>query len=192
MAMIKQNPQYLKEQKKKYIFYTFILLVLMLSNYVFGLWLTKTSKNIFTIVSVFFILGVAQMSARLVVYLPYKDPQKDWLDQFKDLPESYILWNSALITNGQKNAYFDSLLISNSKIYCLKQIMPSKSEQLETIIISIFEKRGLEDSLEFIYGNQKVSSLISQLKKQCTNISQQKNLYELFICILYKYIIFSI
>ncbi|NLP46166.1 MAG: hypothetical protein GX347_03850 [Epulopiscium sp.] len=175
MAMIKRNPQYLKEQKKKYIFYTFILLVLMLSNYVFGLWLTKTSKNIFTIVSVFFILGVAQMSARLVVYLPYKDPQKDWLDQFKDLPESYILWNSALITNGQKNAYFDSLLISNSKIYCLKQIMPSKSEQLETIIISIFEKRGLEDSLEFIYGNQKVSSLISQLKKkQCTNISQQK------------------
>ncbi|NLL71337.1 MAG: hypothetical protein GX238_09450 [Epulopiscium sp.] len=180
MVNIKRHPEYLKEQKKKYGLYTFITFLIMIANYTFGLWLTKTPKNIFTIIAVFFILGVAQVGVRLIIYIPYKDPNAKWFDEFKDLPNYYALWNSALITNGQKNAFFDSILIGDSKVYCLCQDTPKNPKKAEDVMTYIFQRKGLENSLYFAYGNQNIKELISNLKeKKIVDPSQQEEFIQI-------------
>ncbi|NMA83101.1 MAG: hypothetical protein GX962_04460 [Epulopiscium sp.] len=175
MEKILRDSEYLKHQKKKYSFYTLLVLGSMLTTYGFGIWLTKTPKNIFTIIAIFLILGVAQLGVRLIVYLPYKDPSKKWLSQFEKTPLPYVLWNSALLTNGKNNIFFDGILIGDSSIHCLSQNKPSNSRKSENAIIYIFERKGLDNKINFVYGDKNIRALISTLQENKTmDLSQQK------------------
>lgn len=154
MAKVIQEADYIKKRKYKYFIRTLISLIIMTSIFVIGFILTKTRNNAFTLISVLFTLVVAQYGVQYISIIKFKDGDVDIAKQLENLSDSYIVWNSGLFADEKGMAFFEYILISDNKIFCIVDNTNRSFDENMKQMRRIVGKKGLINEIVFIERRQ--------------------------------------
>ncbi|WP_058485085.1 NERD domain-containing protein [Defluviitalea phaphyphila] len=150
MAKVIQKADYIKKRKKKYFIYTVISFTLMIIIFLLGIIINNSKYNLFTLFAILFTLPVAQYAVQFISILKYRDGDIKVAKELEKLPDSYIIWNSALFADNIGMAFFDHIVFTDKKIFFILD-KPSKTykENLKTMK-RIIENKGLKNNVVFI------------------------------------------
>lgn len=149
MAQIIQRADYIQKQKKKYLGHTVGALSVMLILFMAGIWVTGTRNNLFTLAAVLFTLVVAQAGTRFFTLYKYQDGNQSTAEKIQKLPEQYVIWNSALITDGREIALFEHMIIGENQLVCI--LYPGKSYEKDIRIMNrLLERKGFADCAMYV------------------------------------------
>jgi len=118
---LKKYPEdygFIEYYKKKKIIAIVIMVVLALIIFIIGLLVNDGSKkNVFTVVSILFVLPAAKFLTTLIITLPQKNVAKEEYDKFK----SYVsnrgnLFPAVVITSEKKVMYMDYIYVGESEV----------------------------------------------------------------------------
>lgn len=180
MAKILQEGDYISKRKRKYLIRTIISLGIMMIIFIIGLALTKTRNNMFTLFSVLFTLVVAQYGVQYISIMKYRDGDPEISKKLSDLPDIYIVWHSALFGDQKGMAFFDHIIITDKKIYCMTDQVTKSYDGNVLHMKRIVENKGLKNQVIFI-KNQKDDfiQLINTFKSQeIKNFDHQEQFVE--------------
>ena len=134
--MVKREKDYLKKQKKKYLRGTIIWLIIMLSIFSLGYFLNRTRNNIFTVIAALFVLPVAQDMTKLIAILKFNDPDAEISKRLEEIKGDYSLFHGILVPDQSSVYYYDHILVTGSKIYCIIDSATNIAKKKE-----VFEKK---------------------------------------------------
>lgn len=123
---------YLKDFKKKRLFLSIGITVLMAAVIGLGLWLNKGDiKNIYTVVGILFALPLAMMLSGLLVVMPMKtmeeSVQKELLAQLSHAGSDQFLWDLAL-SSTEKVRHFPCIIWSDHHVVAWHEGQDNKAQ----------------------------------------------------------------
>jgi heme/copper-type cytochrome/quinol oxidase subunit 4 len=185
MAKIMQDIDYISRKKKRYFMKTVGCVLVMIGVFAVGYITTGSRNNLFTLFAVVFTLAVAQNAVQWITFLKYKDGDKEIGEKLASLPQNYIIWNSILVTDSKGTAFFDHIVISDNKIFCITNRVEKDNTEDIRVMNRILERKGLKGAAQFIGGKGKgvkpipIVQLISDLERQfITETQKQKEIVE--------------
>ncbi len=117
--MIKREKNYLSKIKKKYMVGTIIWLIIMFSVFGTGYFLNKSRNNLFTVVAAVLVLPAAQYITQLFALWKYNDPDLETSEALDEITGHYSVFHGVLVPDRSIILYFDHILVTGSKIYCI-------------------------------------------------------------------------
>lgn len=117
--MIKREKDYLSKIKKKYTWGTIIWLIIMFGVFGTGYFLNKSRNNIFTVVAAVLVLPAAQYITQLFALWKFNDPDIENSKALEKMEGNYSLFHSVLVPDNKLILYFDHIIVTGSKIYCI-------------------------------------------------------------------------
>jgi len=150
MAKVIQEADYIQKRKKKYLTYTLIFFVIMMMIFLIGFIITRTRKNIFTVIAAVFTLVVAQYGVQFFSIIHFKDGDKKIAEVISNLPEDYIVWNSALLGDQIGMTLIEHIIISDKEIICLYDVKNNHYQKNLDTMKRIAQNKGLKEYLKFI------------------------------------------
>ena len=112
---------YITKTKKYDIIKMLIYMAIALAVFVTGLLLNKMSySNVFTVVSILFVLPWAKVLVEFIVMFPYKTPEKEDYKQVETvLPEDSRLLSDLVITSEEKSMGLNFMVIGSGFVHAL-------------------------------------------------------------------------
>lgn len=117
--MIKREKDYLAKIKKKYIWGMVIWLIIMFSIFGVGYFLNETRLNVFTVVAAVLVLPAAQYITQLFALWKFDDPDFETSKALELIKGNYSLFHSVLVPDQRIILYFDHIVVTGTKIYCI-------------------------------------------------------------------------
>ena len=151
----------------------------MFAVFLTGYFLNKTRNNVFTVVAAVLVLPVAQYATWLFSLWPFKDPDPKASLAIETLTGNYNLFHSLLVPAGNNILYFDHIIVTGTKIYCIIDKLTDKANLEERFNQKIKAKGLALNTLTYI-DLGKVENLAGVLKQIQINIAieHEENLKE--------------
>ncbi|HHX59728.1 MAG TPA: hypothetical protein GX707_03160 [Epulopiscium sp.] len=162
--MIKREKNYLTQKKKKYILMSVIWLFIMFGIFWTGYILNNTRNNVFTVFAAVLVLPAAQYMTQLFAILKFKDPDIEASNQLELIKGNYNLFHSVLIPDLTEIIYFDHIVVTGTKIYCIIDNVTDIAKQKE-----IFDKKIKAKGISLkaiVYVDQNKTKDMGNLFKQ--------------------------
>lgn len=177
--MIKREKDYLAKKKKKYLIGTIIGLIIMFSVFGIGYFLNKTRNNIFTVVAAVLVLPAAQFMTLLFALLKFKDPNIETSNKLERISGNYNLFHSVLVPDQTTIIYFDHILVTGTKIYCIIDNVADLAKMQE-IFNKKIKAKGIPLKTIVYVEESKAEEMGNLIKKIETNatIENEENLNE--------------
>ena len=177
--MIKQEKDYIKSQKKKYILYIGIWTVVVLGVFGIGFLITGERTNLFTIIAGFLVIGLALSLSRLCVYLKFKDGNRHYATLIENMKGSYNVFHSAIIPNSSVTILIEHIVVTSRNIYFLglnEEVLKKHRLWLEKRLIA----KGMDvKQLHFIHltHENSVKNIITKIEKDACFTSENLEEY---------------
>lgn len=117
--MIKREKDYLVKKKKKFLAGSIIWSLIVFAIFITGYILNNTRSNIFTVVAAVLVLPIAQNLTQLLTLWKFKDPDFETSQQLEEIKGNYSLFHGVLVPDIKEIMYFDHILVTGRKIYCI-------------------------------------------------------------------------
>ena len=117
--MIKREKDYLAKKKKKFLRGSIIWSLIVFGIFITGYGLNNTRSNIFTVVAAVLVLPIAQNLTQLLTLWKFKDPNLERSNELEGIKGNYSLFHSVLVPDIKEIMYFDHILVTGTKIYCI-------------------------------------------------------------------------
>lgn len=165
--MVLQEKNYIAKQRKKHFILGLCLTLVVLGIFAFGLIMTKTRANLFTVCACVTAIGASLFITRWISFSRYKDGEEAIALLLEALPQADQIYHSAIIPYAKGTAYFEHIVVIGTKIYLIaytkKQI-----EQHGKAVQEVLEMKGiLRKNLSFI-----VIENVEQMKKYIPKMEQ--------------------
>lgn len=117
--MVKQERDYIYNQKKKYLTHTLIWTAAMLVVFATGIFLTKSRANYFTVVSGLMAMGLALNLTRFISFNKFRDGDKEFAQYLENMKGSLNIFHSAIIPDTRETVLFEHIIVTARSIYFL-------------------------------------------------------------------------
>lgn len=117
--MVKQEKDYLKQQKKKYLRYTIYWTIGVLAVFVIGIAITGERANYFTLASGLLVVGLALHFSRFMAYRKFKDGDEDYSNYLEGMKGDYNIIHSAVIPDVRATLLVEHIVVTSRNIYFL-------------------------------------------------------------------------
>lgn len=175
--MIKREKDYLAKTKKKYIWGMVIWLIIMFSIFGIGYYLNGTRLNIFTVAAAVLVLPAAQYITLLLSLWKFKDPDLETSNKLELIKGNYSLFHSVLVPTQTIILYFDHIIVTGSKIYCIIDSTSDLSKTKEAFNKKISAKGIALKTI--VYVDQSATKDMSGLFKKIETSAGVENLENL-------------
>lgn len=177
--MIKREKDYLKKQKKKHLIGTLIWLAVMFGIFGIGYFLNRTRNNIFTVIAALFVLPAAQDMTKLIAILKFKDPDIETSKKLEDIKGEYNIFHGVLIPDVSSIYYYDHIVVTGTKIYCIIDSASNISKKKEVFNKKIEAKAiPLKTVIYIESGKTKEKGNIFKKIERNAEIANKENLNE--------------
>ena len=165
--MVKQEKNYIKRQKKKYLLAGIIWSIIVLIIFGTGLLLTKTRANLFTVFACVIAIVASLFITRFISFCRYHDCDEACAESLESMSGDYALYHSAIIPSNKGTAYFEHVAVTSQAIYFIsytkEQVM-----QYRTWIIEGLGSKGIGAShVHFI-----VAKDLKQMEQHVTRLQK--------------------
>lgn len=180
MANILCPSGYIKVEKQKALKKALIMLVFMVASYLFAVFYIadKFPKLFFIVllISAFCTLLVAQSAVRYLLMFTYKDDESDITQRLENLSDELYLFNSLIITDGNKRAFLEHVVVNNKEInvFLVSSVKnkQDKMKEYKVVVNNIFHNKGVDCKINFITTLQDAEMAILKLKNTTKRVAQ--------------------
>lgn len=181
MANILCPSGYIKTEKRKAFKKTFLMLMVMVAAYLFAVYYIadKVPKLFFIVllISAFCTLVVAQGAVRYFLMFSYKDDESEITKRLENLSDEVYLFNSLIITDGNKRAFLEHVVVSDKEINVfLVKNKQEKIKEYKVVINNIFNNKGINYKINFITTLKEAEKTILKLKNTTKKIKETDEL----------------
>lgn len=147
----------------------------MIFIFIIGIIITKTRNNVFTVLAALLTLVVAQYGVQIISIIKYKDGDSKVAKTLSELPNNYVVWNSALLGDNIGMTFLEHIIITDKEIVCILDSMDKNYQANVKSMERIAQNKGITQSIVFIQKGGKgfnefleksQSHEINDLKKQ--------------------------
>ncbi len=122
----------------------------MMIIFLIGIMITKTNKNLFTVIAALFTLVIAQYGVQFFSIINFKDGNEAIATALRNLPEDFIVWNSALLGDQIGMTVINHIIITDKDVICLYDEASKNSKKNIDTMKRIANNKGLEEKVKFI------------------------------------------
>lgn len=140
--MIKQEKNYIKKQKKKYLLAGIVWSLIVLIIFGIGLLLTGTRANLFTVCACVIAIVASLFITRFISFSRYHDGDEAYAKLLENMTGDYALFHSAIIPGQKGTAYFEHVVVMNQVIYFISYTK-EQVKQYRTWIIDGLSLKGI-------------------------------------------------
>ena len=155
---------HIRAEKKKNLCGALSMILIGVAIFVLGLCLNKFEKaNIFTIISVLFVLPMARFLTTLIILLPYKSPEEALFRQVREkLPQGSVLLSDYVFTLGERVMGRDFFVLTGNELVGLEARGKEKTDKITGLLSTELKKRGISGKVE-VYNEKE--RFFAQLQK---------------------------
>lgn len=162
--MKKGTVGYIKKRKRFQVLYTLLIVLVSLGLFFIGLSVTKTTKNIMTVIAVLGVLPGAKSLVTVIILLPYHSLEQTKADIFLNhCPEGSETYADLVFSSTERVMHLDFLCVLGTEcIGYSKETGPV--EKIETYFTETMRKRGISVHMKVITKESDFLKRLSALK----------------------------
>lgn len=169
--MIKQEKDYIKRQKKKYLIASSFWSAIVLIIFVTGLILTKTRANLFTVFACVMAIVASLFITRCISFSRFNDCDEERASMLEAMNGTYDLYHSAIIPYASGSAYFEHVVVTELGIYFIAYTK-AQVDKYRTWMQELLGTKGIGSShLYFLVAKDAV-----QLRHHISHIEKEEKL----------------
>lgn len=143
--MIKQEKDYIKKQKKKYLIASLFWSIVVLIIFITGLVLTKTRANLFTVCACVMAVVASLFITRFISFSRFHDCDEERASMLEAMNGTYDLYHSAIIPYASGSAYFEHVVVTGTSIYFIAYSQ-AQVEKYRTWMQELLGTKGIGSS----------------------------------------------
>lgn len=154
-----------------------IWLAIVFTIFIIGYILNKTRKNIFTVAAAVLVLPIAQYSTQLITIWKFKDPDSKTSERLEQIKGEYNLFHSVLVPAKNTILYFDHIIVTGSKLYCIVN-EPKDMNNIKTLFNDKINSKGIpQEAIVYLEQNKatNMGNVLKQIEKNVA-LEDEENL----------------
>lgn len=170
---LKGENGYIDYYKKKYLKFSIILLLLVVTIYVIGKIFAPNHFIYFMVGSALMILPAAQYITKYLLFSRYKSASSNMYQALQDISDQLLIFSDLIIVQGKKTIYCDFAVLSDQQIVVYFNPKGNKSQDkqktVKEIIQNLYQKKGYQIPVEVIDNEDAYLTFIKQNVKGTLN-----------------------
>ncbi len=148
--MIKQEDNYIRSKKNKYLKMSIIWMSIVLIIFFAGIIVSKQRANYFTVVAAVLVISLAQNLTRYIAIRRFNSPSKEHVSILNTIKGDCYLYHGVLLPDTKKIHFIDHVIITENHIYFIAQDIKTIDNVKDWLVKGLSKKGINQKELQFI------------------------------------------
>ncbi|MCT4545452.1 MAG: hypothetical protein N4A63_18100 [Vallitalea sp.] len=159
---LKGEHGYIYSQKRRYLLASIIGLLIIIPMYLIDRFVLLEG-NVLLLITVLLVLPLTQFIVKFIVYLPFKECNKEVYTKFEKLSDSLVCLSSLVMVRGKKTLFYQLAIVSGKEITLLIDEKKSRKEMMEykELVEKLIRPKGYSTKVRIFNSEKEMYSYIN-------------------------------